>query len=335
MSFSALDLSIEGDFVKEKIPSKKIVKYIIYTFLIILILSPIFVRDAGITPEEYISNFEIEGANFIEIDNYKTFYIDVNPESEKTILLLHGFGGSSTNWIPVIPALAQEGYRVVTVDLKGFGLSEKKRDEDYTHPSQAEFVNSFVNKLELNKFTLVGHSMGGNIAMMYYQKYPEKVERLVLVSGAITDKVDDNALNFNALKILDWPIVREYVRVIMKLFYNESRISETFTSAMHKEVEIEEPLFVNPTIFKGWEYVLIKITSTRDKNVLQKPLEEVDVPTFLIWGEEDAWVPLSKGYYLQERIPNSQLEIIPGVGHLPMFEDPEEFIGILKKYVKD
>ncbi len=299
-----------------------------------MILSPIFVRDTGITPEDYISNFEIKGANFIEINNYKTFYIDVNPESEKTILLLHGFGGSSTNWIPVIPALAEEGYRVVAVDLKGFGLSEKKRDEDYSHPSQTEFVNSFVNKLELNKFTLVGHSMGGNIATMYCQKYPQKVERLVLVSGSIMDKADDDSLNIKATKILDWPIVREYVRIIMKLFYNESRISETFTSAMYKKVEIKEPLFVNPTIFKGWEYVLIKITSTRYKNVLQKPIEEIDVPTFMIWGEEDTWVPLSKGYYLKERIPNSQLEVIPGVGHLPMFEDPKTFIVALKNCLK-
>ncbi|KYC45941.1 MAG: Proline iminopeptidase [Candidatus Methanofastidiosum methylothiophilum] len=315
-----------GDIIKEKLSSKKILKYAVCIFLIILISSPILVRDKGISPEDYISNFEIDGGKFVEVNNYKTYYIDVNTKSENTIVLLHGFGGSSTNWLPVIPSLEKEGYRVVAVDLKGFGLSQKKSNEDYSHPSQVEFVDSFVNKLELKKFILVGHSMGGNIAIMYYQKYPGKVEKLILVSASIMDKKEDNTMKVNALKILDWPIIREYVRVIMKVVYDEDRISSTFKSAMYKQVEIEEPLFVNPTLFKGWEYVLIKITSSRDKNVLTKPLEEIDVPTFLIWGEEDTWVPVSNGYYLKERIPNSRLEVIGGVGHLPMFEDPEKLI---------
>lgn len=313
---------------------KKILKLTFYIILLLLVLSPVFVQDSGISQEEYASKFEIEGGEFLEVDGYKTYYIDINSDFEKTILLIHGFGGSATNWLPVIPSISED-YRVVAVDLKGFGFSEKKRDEDFSHPSQVKFLNSFVEELNLEKFSIVGHSMGGNIATMYTQEYPEKIEKLVLVSAAVLTKEEVDILRSNALKVLDWPILREYVRVFLKFGFNESRVKRVFNSAMHKEVEVDEPFFVNPTIFEGWEYVAIKMTSVVNENTLSKPLGDMEVPVSIIWGAEDTWVPLSKGKSLNESIEGSELNVLEDVNHLPMFEDPEGFSIQLKKSLQD
>ncbi len=310
---------------------RNLIKPIFYISLFALLLSPFFIGDSGLEPEEYALNFEIENGNFLEIDGYKTFYIDFNSESENTILLLHGFGGSATNWLKTIPLLADEGYRVVAVDLKGFGFSEKRVDVDYSHPSQIEFLDSFVEQLELRNITLVGHSMGGNVATMYYQKYPEKIETLVLVSAALMEQKDVDRLRTNALKILDYPILREYARIILKFSLNDGRVNDLLNSAVYdlENTNIQEPFFLNPTLFLGWEYVAIKMSSSSYRNVLQKDVADIEIPVLIIWGEEDTWVSVTKSNSLERRIEGAQLKILESVGHLPMLESPIKFKDIL------
>ena len=315
---------------------KKLLKCLLALSLVFLIFSPLLIPKTSknqIPQEKYISNFEIEGGSFLEVDGYKTYYIDINPDSEKTILLIHGFGGSATNWISVIPQLANEGYRVVAVDLKGFGLSEKRINESFSHKDQLVFLHSFVKKLDLERITLVGHSMGGNIATMYVLEYPEDVERLVLVCAAVLEGESFDQMRSEVFKFLDYPIIREYVRVGLKFVFSPKRIEAFFNSAMYEpeKVDVKEPHFINPTIFSGWEYVVIKMTSALHMNLVEKPLSDIDVPVYILWGEKDFWTPISQGRNLNRKIEGSEFKIMEGVGHLPMFENPELFLEFLKK----
>jgi triacylglycerol esterase/lipase EstA (alpha/beta hydrolase family) len=129
---------------------KKFLKLTLFLLLIFFLFSPILIPKASknqIPQEKYIANFQIVGGSFLEVDGYKTYYIDINPEAEETVLLIHGFGGSATNWTSVMYELADEGFRVVAVDLKGFGLSEKKVDDDFSHKSQAKFLGIIAKML--------------------------------------------------------------------------------------------------------------------------------------------------------------------------------------------
>ncbi len=316
---------------------KRLIKIVFYVFLIAFLLSPFLIRDYGLNPEEYALKLDIENGSFLEIDGYQTFYIDFNPNSEKTILFLHGFGGSATNWLEVMPQLSDEGYRVVAVDLKGFGFSEKNKDENYSHPSQVNFLNSFIEKLELKDITLVGHSMGANIATMYYQEYPEKIRNLVLVSPSLMEERNEDKIRSNALKVLDFPVVREYVRIVLKCALRDGRIEDILNSAVYEPelVNLQEPFFIDPTLFLGWEYVLIRMSASSFENVLKEDISEIDIPVLMIWGEEDTWVSVSKSNSLKRRIENSELEVIENVGHLPMLENPEEFRSPLKNFLKN
>ncbi len=315
---------------------KKFFKFLFLFILIFLILSPVIIPASSgrhIAQEKYIANFQIEGGSFLEVDGYKTYYIDINPEAEETVLLIHGFGGSATNWTSVMYELADEGFRVVAVDLKGFGLSEKKVDDDFSHKSQAKFLNSFVEKLDLENITVVGHSMGGNIATMYVLEYPERIEKLVLVSAAVLQGEDFDRMRSDVFKVLDLPVFREYVRVGLKFIFSSKRIESLFNSAMYQpeKVDVQEPQFVNPTLFFGWEYIVIKMTSALHMNLVEKPLSEINVPVYILWGEKDIWTPVSQGKNLNSKIEGSKFELMEDVGHLPMFENPDVLLSKLKK----
>lgn len=312
----------------------KLLKFALYILLILFILSPFFIGSKGIEPKKSKEALEIEGGSFFEIDNYTSYYIDYGVENEKTILLLHGFGGSAINWLPAMELLQEEGFRVIALDLKGFGFSEKDKSGNYSHRSQAEFVNSFLEKLEIEEVVLVGHSMGGNIATMFSQSHPEKVSKLVLVSAAISHERQSDWFRENALGILDYPILKEYVRIVLNLSLTSSRVENIFESATYQfEEEYFEKYFVDVTQFKNWEYVLIKMLANNRENVLDKGVENMEIPTLMIWGEEDTWVPLSEGEYLERLIEDSNLEILEEVGHLPMLEDSEGFVEILLKNI--
>lgn len=315
---------------------KKYIKLVFGLFFFFLIFSPFLVprtSESQISQEEYIENFDIEGGRFLEIEEYKTYYIDINQDAEKTILLIHGFGGSATNWLSVIPQLADEGYRVVAVDLKGFGLSDKKIDGDFSHKSQAKFLNSFVKELNLKNISIVGHSMGGNIATMYVQEYPAEVEKLVLVNAAVLQSKDFDEMRSYVLKILDFPIVKEYVRVFLKIALNQERINTLFESAMYmpEEIEVKDPYFINPVIFSNWEYVVIKMSSVLHMNILEKSVSEIKAPVSIIWGEKDTWTPLAQGERLAQDFGGVNLDVLENTGHLPMFENSELFFNTLKK----
>ncbi len=316
---------------------RKILKLVFYVFLITFILSPLFVGDYGSLPRDYEENLDIENGSFLEVDGYETYYIDFYPDSEakKTILLLHGFGGSATNWLPIMPSLVDGGYRVIAVDLKGFGLSEKDENEDYSHLSQSQFVSKFIEELELKNITLVGHSMGANIAAMYLQQNPTNVEKLIFISAAVIEEKDVDILRSNALKILDFPIIREYARVILKFALDDGRVETILSSAVYdsENLDLQEPLFLDPTLFLGWERIVTKMASVSHLNFLKEDVSDINVPVLIIWGEQDTWVPVSKGDYLHRSIEESEYHIIEDCGHLPMLEKPEKVINIFESFL--
>jgi pimeloyl-ACP methyl ester carboxylesterase len=108
-----------------------------------------------------------------------TFVQESGPTDGPAVVLVHGFGGSTFNWRYTLPALAEAGYRAVALDLMGFGLSDKSFDQDDSHAAQADFVADVMTALDIQRATLVGHSMGGNVIAHFALKYPERVEGLV------------------------------------------------------------------------------------------------------------------------------------------------------------
>ena len=266
--------------------------------------------------------------HFVTVDGVKTYVKDIGPRDGPPVVLIHGFGGSTFSWRETLPALASAGYRAIALDLKGFGLSDKRYDEDYSHASQAEFVAGVLDDLGVARASVAGHSMGASVLGHFATLYPERVEKLVLVDGSMS--FDEAGSGFDPLSLLiEFAPARQWARIIMRWQLNEEQVINRLLTAYYDPEyatpEIQAGYLV-PQRIKDWELALLGIVRDSSKNALTSPLNETgDAPILIIWGEEDTWVPLSRGRSLLASLPGAELAVIPESGHLPMEEQAELF----------
>jgi 4,5:9,10-diseco-3-hydroxy-5,9,17-trioxoandrosta-1(10),2-diene-4-oate hydrolase len=249
------------------------------------------------------------------------------------VILLHGLGGYIENWDLNMAALAQER-QVYAVDLVGFGLSDKPQVE-YTIPYLTTFVHKFMQALDIERATLVGESMGGIISLWFAQQYPEQVEKLVLEgSGGLGKEVSI------FLRIMTLPVLGEYLarpsrkgsEDLQKLvFYNQGLI-------MDEWIEEDYQMSNQPGAQRCFLSALRSIGNIWGvKREVDTPilegLEKIEVPTLIIWGEQDQIIPVAHAHAAAEGLPNARLHIFDGCGHVPNIERAEEFNQLVTAFL--
>jgi pimeloyl-ACP methyl ester carboxylesterase len=234
------------------------------------------------------------------------------------VILVHGFGGSTFSFRHTIPELARH-FRVIAPDLKGFGLSERPPTGDYSLSAQASLVNGLMERLGIERATVLGHSMGGQVAMRLAVDFPQKVERLILVDSATYGLVHRAArVSFFLRPLL--PLAALFI------LHNRRSRRTILRSAVHDPAyltpEVLEGYF-RPTRMRGHLTALGRLLVDRRADPPLDP-SAVTQPTLILWGEQDRWLPPSQGQRLHEQIRDSRLVLIPRAGHLPLEEQPEE-----------
>lgn len=253
------------------------------------------------------------------------------------IVLLHGITSTSDVWLEAMERLA-ERYTVVAPDLLGHGRSAKPRG-DYSLGAYASGARDLLGVLGFERGTVVGHSLGGGIALQFAYQFPEYCERLVLVSSGGLGKEVHPLLRAAALPgaelvmpliIRDWaigagsavagfldrfgfsagPDLAEAARGYASLADRGAR--EAFLHTLRAVVDLEG-----------------QRVSATDRLYLAERL-----PTLLIWGTDDPIIPMEHGRAAQERIPKSRLVEIPGSGHWPQLDDPDRFVAELTEFVE-
>jgi len=226
----------------------------------------------------------------------------------KPLLILHGWGSNSEKWQKVGELLAQKGIKVIIPDLPGFGQSDKPTTawdlDDY-----CDFVEEFVRALNLDKFYLLGHSFGGALAVKCGLKFPEKIEKLFLVSAACFRR--------KAFRKKLFYIIAKILKVFFFLpFYSSVR------KGFYKFIVRKSDYPYADGIVKD---IYLKII----KQDLSDVLSRIQIPTIIIWGEKDKIKKIKEAYLIKEKIQSSRLEIIPDVGHNPHLENPEELSKLI------
>jgi pimeloyl-ACP methyl ester carboxylesterase len=313
--------------------------------IIILVIAAIFLigpfliplpKQPELSSEEIDREGALEGGRFITIDDYQTFIKDVGPRDGKVVILIHGFGGSTFSWRKTMPALINNGYRAVALDLKGFGLANKIFEEDYSHPAQADFVARIMDSLEIEQATLIGHSMGGNVMAHFAMKFPDRVEKLVFVDAAIATG-DESATDFRGGWLLKIPQIRRLARIAARSFLSQGEIREMLQSAVYHDELVTSDLvngYYTPLTMKDWELAFFGIVRDSSDNVLPESLSELNSPALIIWGEYDTWVAPEAGDRLLEVLINAELVIVSESGHLPMEERPDDFNNLLLTFLE-
>ena len=234
------------------------------------------------------------------------------------LVLIHGLGGCTYNFRRNVPVLSRH-FRVVALDLKGFGYSERPAGADYSPSAQARLVAEVMERLAIPRAAVLGHSLGGAIALRLAAMEPKRVERLILVASAHPNRLVPSMaasppgqalLRLGAAAVLHNPRVREMA--LRMGFYDPAFLTP---EAMEE--------FVRRSRIRGSVEALVSTLcdTARDEAL---DLSRVHQPALLLWGEGDRWPDLGVARSLQEELPDARLRVIGKARHLVLEERADE-----------
>ena len=259
--------------------------------------------------------------------------------SGPALVLVHGVTGSSTTWREVMPRLADR-YTVVAPDLLGHGESAKPRG-DYSLGAFASGVRDLLVALGIERATFVGHSLGGGVAMQLAYQFPERCERLVLVSSGGLGKEVSALLRAVTLPGAELvmpfvltPVVREALELLGAPFRRIGIRPGGVTGAeMWRSyrglTELRGRMAFIHTVRSVID-VRGQRVSARDRLYLAS-----EMPTLIVWGDRDRIIPVEHAYAAHELMPGSRLVVVPGAGHFLPFEHPEPFLEALTSFLDE
>lgn len=257
--------------------------------------------------------------------------------SGPVLLMLHGMAASSYTWKHVLPELARR-YTIVAPDLLGHGETAKPRGE-YSLGAQANMLRDLLALLGHERATFIGHSYGGGVAMQLAYQFPDRCDRLVLVgSGGLGQEV--SAL----LRILTLPGADQLFPLVCSSSLRNAGNRVAAWGARHG-------LRASPVVEEIWRsYSSLAETDGRSaffrtlRAVIDHEGQSVSaadrlyltshVPTMIVWGNEDAIIPVSHAHDAHEAIPGSRLHLFEDSGHYPHCEAPDEFIDVLTDFIE-
>lgn len=269
-------------------------------------------------------------------DDIELAYTDEG-DGDQVILFVHGLGSYIPAWDKVIPELSKD-YRCIAIDLPGYGKSSKAPHSGLMS-FYADVINNFVDAMGIEKFSLAGHSMGGQIGITYGLTWPEKLDKLILVDPAGFERFTSGQREWFE-KVMTPTLVRlttfEGIETNLAFnFYNLPKDAEFMIT--------DRAAMRHASDFNGYCYAVSKSVGGMVNEPVIDKLENLSVPTLIFFGEDDNLIPnryLNPGRtvdiarYGDEKIPNSTLVMVPKCGHFMMFEKPNVFIENVRDFVK-
>ena len=261
----------------------------------------------------------------------KLFYRDEG--SGPPLLLIHGFGASTFTWRYLAPDLARTN-RVIAVDLKGFGQSDKPFDERYSVYDQAGLLAQLIEEKDLRDLTLVGHSFGGGVALLLaleaQHRLQGRISRIVLLDSIAYPQ---NVPVF--FRMLDMPVVSQLgirmvpssvqTRIALKIaYFDDSKIDPEEVEAY--AAPLKTAAGKHAIIHSARQIVPENIES------LSERYKSIELPTLILWCDHDRIVPLEVGIKLRRTLPNSALKLVEECGHMPQEEQPESTLRLLREF---
>lgn len=260
-----------------------------------------------------------EVVDFVKVLGYQIRYVKIiNPNSKETLVLLHGLGASADRWSELMPLLGE--YNVVIPDIIGFGYSEKPLI-NYEINFFIKFLEEFFRVLDINNPVCIGSSFGGQLVLEYYFKNKNFFKKMILVSPAGTAEKPTFVL-------------RQYI--FSSLFPTFENTKIAFQSMANKNYQIKESTikdFINRMKMPNAKHALIStLLSLRKNDDIHDKMRKIDIPTLVIWGENDTFIPISNLEFFKE-IPNVQISVMDECGHSPFVEKPFLFYKIIKNFI--
>ena len=282
-------------------------RLILITMLMLPLLAGCLSFHTGAMPGEP------KDATFANVDGVRVRYVDRGQRNAPVVVLLHGFASSLDTWNTVMPALEKKGFRVVALDLKGFGWTDRP-EGDYSPQAQARLVYALLDQRGVQSASIVAHSWGASVALAAALQQPERVSRLALYDAWVYEE--------QLPTFFHWARADGVGETLFALWYKErpdDKIAQAFydpklvTEKLVEEVEaaLDRPGTVAAALaaVRGQRYV-----------EMQRKYRTIKKPTMLLWGREDQVTTLRFGERLSKELPDAKLVVYPQCGHFPMIE---------------
>jgi pimeloyl-ACP methyl ester carboxylesterase len=260
------------------------------------------------------------------------FIQEKGPPNGIPVVLFHGTAAWSELWRRTIDVLAVAGFRVIALDLPPFGFSD--RPGNYTRQDQAMRVNQVLDQLRSAPAIIVGHSFGAGAATEFVMRYPERARGLVLVDAAL----GLTAPSSDPPSLLRPKWVRE---ILVSLTITNPLATKTLLESLIEKKQRALPEYVEilqrPTKQRNstadiadWLYYFLgadRNAASADRNAYAR----LRLPIAILWGDKDSVTPMTQAHDLQTLLPQASLTVLPGLGHIPQIEDPDQFNNALLK----
>lgn len=300
---------------------------LVLTLLLVAVLG----GCASLTPYSEL-RASLPAENLIEAGGQWVYVEDRAPvpaaPGTEAVVFLHGFGASSYSWRKVVVRLG--GYRTVAFDLHGFGYTERPPGiAPYTSAGQVALIRDVLDRLDVDRAHLVGHSYGGALAMAFAERYPERLLSLVLVDPAHPDYPQ-----LRRRRVAAWrPLTELYVRVWA---LRPELVGRALRSSIADDALVTPELvdaYLERLRVEGTPRAYYGITVPTPPDGPPVDLSGIEVPTLVVWGAEDTVIPIAIGRSASADLPCHRFVALEGAGHMPMEERPAELAAAIRKFL--
>ena len=281
------------------------------------------------TEQVLMQSYSRPGTVRLMVQQQPVFVQDSGPRDAPVVLLLHGFGASLQAWDDWAPAL-EKNLRVLRIDIPGFGLSGPAVNQDYSDAADVARVIAVMDQLGVQQVIVAGHSMGGRIAWNLAAAHPERVSQLVLLApdgfpdpNAKSDKTYEVPA---LLGLMQYSLPQWALRMggVAPAFADDSQLTPQMMQRYHD-------MMLAPGVRTA---LLERMRQTRNSDPVAR-LQSITVPTLLIWGEKDAFIPVGNAQDYLKAMPQAKLVTLPGVGHVLHEEAPQASVQVVLDFLSE
>jgi pimeloyl-ACP methyl ester carboxylesterase len=288
---------------------------ILLLFVAILLLFGYGDKSVG----ELKATYATPPSQFISVDGMQVHYRDEgNPLDSLPLVLIHGTGASLHTFDAWTEQLKTKK-RILRMDIPGFGLTGPFPHKNYSIDSYATFINSFLKAKNIEKCVIGGNSLGGQIAWNFTVKYPQKIEKLILIDAAGYPFESESVPV--AFKIAKTPVVNQLLTFLTPRFMVKKSVEDVYADKTKITPELVDRYF-DLTLRKGNRQALVDRMMMENQTPNIDKIKTIQQPTLVLWGDQDFLIPVSNAHRFHEELPNDTLVVLKDLGHVPMEEDP-------------
>ena len=256
----------------------------------------------------------------------RNIFYDVQGEG-KPILILNGIMMSTRSWEPFVKSFTHMN-QLIRLDFIDQGQSDKLENSEYTQSIQVDIIECLMKELHLQKVSIVGISYGGEVGILFAAKNPNMVDRLVLFNTTPYTSPWLAEIGHSWNRIGRTRDGQTYYKAAIPVIYSPSYYQARLEWMKNRE-KLLVPVFSNPVFLDAME----RLTNSAETFDARHLLDQITAPTLIVASDEDFLTPLANQKELKEKIKNSELVILPGVGHASMYERPLLFVTLILGFV--